>query len=886
MPQQFKSVYLPSYPADRSSQRHLKIAFGSANQHLYEAVKNRSSEELRRLLGVSDYPDLQRYATERHLSLNKACIVLIQEGIEQDNQEGSTEERFSNPLLATYRGGDAYLFHRWYPLLEAFSPRFVDAVLDEYAQGSKVVLDPFGGTGTVPLTAAQSGRQGLYCELNPVLQYVTDVKYSVSKLMQCDKDMLAAKLRETAVALRFNIGAYRPDAELLVAYDAAFQGSRLFDEETLEHVLQLRSYADTLNESWPILSRVFVTAVLASLVPASLMKRAGDLRYKTEDELRRREFPIFDTITQRLEDMAVDLEDSTEILGETVLLCEDARCLKMLPRLNVEAVVTSPPYLNGTNYVRNVKIELWFLRALRHQRDLAFWRLRAITGGINDVTKGKYVPNQSEDVLEVVKEVSRNAYDARIPMMIESYFADMQKVLQAMKQHLHQGATVAVDIGDSRYGGVHVPTDRLLAAIGDAEGYLQVDSQLLRVRKSRDSGLLSQRLLVFRYQPRQARRIGRALAPDTLQKWDSFKRNLPHQQQPFSKRNWGHPLHALCSYEGKMKPSLASFLTDAFVPNTGSVLDPFAGVGTIPFEACLQGKQAYAIELSPAAYRITKAKLQHSDSRRVKEILASLAAYLVDAEPSMVEIDSARRMNFNRSLDEYYHPKTFREILSARKYFQENDDDSPEHAYVMGCLLHLLHGNRPYALSRRSHSITPFAPTGPTEYRPLMDKLEAKVLRGFEAELPSGTTEGKVFFQDATTWWPSEVGDLDAVITSPPFFDSTRFYLGNWIRLWFCGWEREDFSSKPIHFVESRQKRSMDVYTAIFRQARERLKPGGVLVLHLGKSSKADMALELSRVSRTWFRTCDVFEESVSHIESHGVSDKGRVTGHQFLILN
>ena len=41
--------------------------------------------------------------------------------------------------------------------------------------------------------------------------------------------------------------------------------------------------------------------------------------------------------------------------------------------------------------------------------------------------------------------------------------------------------------------------------------------------------------------------------------------------------------------------------------------------------------------------------------------------------------------------------------------------------------------------------------------------------------------------QDATEWWPADVNELDAVITSPPFFDSTRFYLGNWMRLWFCG---------------------------------------------------------------------------------------------------
>ncbi len=127
--------------------------------------------------------------------------------------------------------------------------------------------------------------------------------------------------------------------------------------------------------------------------------------------------------------------------------------------------------------------------------------------------------------------------------------------------------------------------------------------------------------------------------------------------------------------------------------------------------------------------------------------------------------------------------------------------------------------------------------------------------------------------------------DSNAVITSPPFFDSTRFYLANWMRLWFCGWEAEDFRIQPLAFVDERQKRSFEVYEAVFRQARERLKPGGVMVLHLGKSRKCDMAAMLQRVALRWFRVADSFTEQVDHCESHGIRDKGTVTAHQFLLL-
>lgn len=210
---------------------------------------------------------------------------------------------------------------------------------------------------------------------------------------------------------------------------------------------------------------------------------------------------------------------------------------------------------------------------------------------------------------------------------------------------------------------------------------------------------------------------------------------------------------------------------------------------------------------------------------------------------------------------------------------------TPSESLVFAALLHILHGNRPYALSRRSHPITPFAPTGAFEYRPLLPRLQDKVERSLAVVYPKEFISGQALFQDATAWWPQQVDQVDAIITSPPFFDSTRFYLANWMRLWFCGWEAADFRIRPLAFVDERQKMSFDIYEPIFRQGRERLKSNGVMVLHLGKSRKCDMAQALARVASRWFCVADVFSENVEHCESHGIRDKGTVEEHQYLVL-
>jgi hypothetical protein len=109
--------------------------------------------------------------------------------------------------------------------------------------------------------------------------------------------------------------------------------------------------------------------------------------------------------------------------------------------------------------------------------------------------------------------------------------------------------------------------------------------------------------------------------------------------------------------------------------------------------------------------------------------------------------------------------------------------------------------------------------------------------------------------------------------------------MTNWLRFWFVGWERSDFDTQTAGFLESRQKINLDVYQAFFTSARERIKSTGVLLMHLGSSPKCDMGAEVSSRAAPWFNVYDIFTENVDHCESHGVRDKGTVSGHTFLVL-
>lgn len=789
-----------------------------------------------------------------------------------------------DPLAVTFRGGGAEPLHRWFPLLEGYSPAFVRRVLGEIAPGAHRVLDPFGGSGTTPLTVARAGGEALYCEVNPVLAHLIEAKGIALATAERRRRDLAERLEAWGSELPWAMKAAAPDRALDAAYARAFGDSRYFEPPVYDSVLSLRAVLDALEERDPDAARFATIAALAALLPASRLVRRGDVRFKNEAELAEPTMELLDGVRAALERISADLRRIETIARRPVFVVDDARKLARLPPLELDAVVTSPPYLNGTNYFRNTKVELWFLRCLAGPADLAAYRRLAVTGGINDVTRAKLgeVPARFAPLVE---RLDASAYDPRIPRMLVGYVRDLEAVFRAVAMHLVRGGRVAIDIRDSCYGGVHVPTDAIVRDVLLDVGLVLEREIVLRRRMSRGGAPLRQSLLVFRRDRTRARTGEGPRVPRWQRAWEAFRSELPHQRGERKKRNWGHPLHSVCSYQGKMKPSLAASLVATFVPKGGTMLDPFAGVGTIPFEAALAGVRSHAFDVSPAALAIARAKLGRAERTACERILVELEHALARGRSTDAERTAASRIAFNGPLASYFHPRTLDEVLVARRFFRAREVEGPSEALVLASLLHVLHGNRPYALSRRSHPVTPFAPTGPVEHRPLVPRLRAKVERCLAAELPVGFVEGSVHAQDATALWPRSIDHLDAIVTSPPFYDSTRFHLGNWMRLWFAGWEADDFRTRPSRFIDERQKSSFEVYDALLRQGRERLRDGAPFVLHLGKSAKCDMAEALAARARRWFRVADVFAEDVAHCESHGIRDKGAVRAHQYLVL-
>jgi hypothetical protein len=255
-------------------------------------------------------------ASARATRLKSVQLSLFDEGRAQtlfDARDATFQQCKQEPL------------HNWYPYLEGYGPDFVQSVLRNYLPSAKRIIDPFVGSGTTPLVLSSIGVECGYCEANPVMREVTRIKTAVAALNDSDRGSLASRIRALAKDLPGRAKRAKNDESLESSYHACFGKSVFFTDTAFDAVLRLRALADDLHSDDRFLADALFLATLSKIVLCSQLKRAGDVRYKTEEELQKAPTSIVAEIREQLELMALDcLRSQPSSVKGPPVRCRDA----------------------------------------------------------------------------------------------------------------------------------------------------------------------------------------------------------------------------------------------------------------------------------------------------------------------------------------------------------------------------------------------------------------------------------------------------------------------------------------------------------------------------------------------------------------------------------
>jgi hypothetical protein len=383
--------------------------------------------------------------------------------------------------------------HRWASYVQGFSALFVQTIFNRYRgiYRNPVVLDPFAGCGTVIAQAKFNGYKSIGTELNPLLQFIAQTKVnswdvSPGRLLETYRRMPKDKSLPAPSFLK-STSQFRPSVLRnleIVNGGIASMRARTEEEKKIKNLLRL--------------------GLSAILVDCSNLKRSPCLGYVKNKVVK--DSAPFVLFEEKVHEIADDLrlvqsQYKDSICTEAKILCSNAMTFKHRNRFDL--AITSPPYMNGLDYVMNYKIEMGWLEFVHSQRDLK--KIKDDMVVCDNVSKGlikKFYESSStytDDWIEKIRTniekniVRRGAYRRQdMPYIVHKYFDDMFRVMKNVVVSLRRGGRFILVVGDSLIADVYVPTDLLIAKIGRELG-LKIE-KIEKARERRSGQIRSYRL--------------------------------------------------------------------------------------------------------------------------------------------------------------------------------------------------------------------------------------------------------------------------------------------------------------------------------------------------------------------------------------------------------
>ncbi len=351
------------------------------------------------------------------------------------------EEKLEWRELATFVPNKRLPVYNWFYYKEGFAKELVENLIKMFGlKKSDTVLDPFCGSGTTLLACKQNEINVIGVDVLPTAVFASSVKatnYDPEKLRNEAKILFRRRFRklnwEFPKIMRSMINKY-----------------------ALEDIAFFSDIIDGLENKG-----FFTLALLNSSIKVSYAwKDGGVIKIKKHPVPPLRK--LFQRVVYR---MIKDVENSKPTGASALVIQEDARKVS-LSDSSVNAIITSPPYLNNIDYTKLYAIEDFFMK-MRHVPTVRSFL------GVRDGTDQK-----------------------------EAYFEDMKQALKEMHRVLKPDGHAAIVLGNAYLGG-EIESDFILSHIAHETGFevekiFVLNKRFALENRTTKKGLLRESLIILR----------------------------------------------------------------------------------------------------------------------------------------------------------------------------------------------------------------------------------------------------------------------------------------------------------------------------------------------------------------------------------------------------
>lgn len=388
------------------------------------------------------------------------------------------EDKYHN--LVNFSTNISVPYHQWFKYREGFASELITELISmSGAQPGECIIDPFCGSGTTNVVSILNGYDTLGLDVNPMSAFITNAK--VDHYKQTDLDLAFAHLASLKI---FKERDFKKSYEDIQKY---------FTTSNFRELVRIKTFLDTLSESKA--KNILLVAFDSIVLDCSNRKRDGN-------GLKTRPTKVDDVLCFFQEKVELIINNISSIkpnssstgLGiyNTAYELYDEYS-KYFSHKKPGAIIFSPPYANSFDYFESYKLELIFGDYANGMAGISEFRKKAVRsfiGAAQQVTCDPYVDLIALEIENAIpiKENETGRRDARtrkVPNMIRGYFFDMHEVIRQCALILPAGKRTYIVVDQSAYCGKIVPTDLLLAYLGEQDGF-EV-GRIIECRKARTS---------------------------------------------------------------------------------------------------------------------------------------------------------------------------------------------------------------------------------------------------------------------------------------------------------------------------------------------------------------------------------------------------------------
>jgi DNA modification methylase len=394
-----------------------------------------------------------------------------------------------------------YLTHGFDKYPAKMIPHMAKFLIKKTSKPKQTILDPFCGSGSVAIQSVIEGRNTVGVDLNPL-----GVLFSKAKITPLDVKTLEIQL--TQLLPEF-YSCKDPIEYTFPNVDYWFTPATLRKLGAIKQVLDNNLYDYT--EEYTIFWRALFVSIIRLCSRADIRGPKPFISKRAHKHRKGKHFDPFKIffaqariwITKEAEYLA-KLKKQRKIPEYKIIQGDSRNLSHILENEKIDAIVTSPPYLNAQDYYRSSKFQLFFLNELSDIELKTFSREiigsdRLLQSHFTKKTSLPY-PMTEKFYLELSEINKKNS------ITFYKYFSDMSKVIKECSNLLESGAFFSIVIGDNKISNLEIPTHELINEISVCEGFQLIsiysdkirDRRLPIIRNGHDSVMKNENLLIFR----------------------------------------------------------------------------------------------------------------------------------------------------------------------------------------------------------------------------------------------------------------------------------------------------------------------------------------------------------------------------------------------------